>query len=71
LPKILIVGGAGYIGTVLASKLLKKNYHVTVLDKLMYDKNIIKKNFKKKKNFKFILGDVCDLNIQIKSIKEN
>ncbi len=70
LPKILIVGGAGYIGTVLSSKLLKKNYHVTVLDKLMYDKKIIQNNFKNKKNFKFINGDVCDLNTQIKSIKK-
>ena len=70
LPKVLIVGGAGFIGTVLASKLLKKNYHVTILDKLIYDHKIIQKNFKNKKNFNFILGDVCDLNIQIKAIKE-
>lgn len=70
LPKILIVGGAGYIGTVLSDKLLKKNYHVTVLDKLMYDKKIIEKNFKNKQNFKFIYGDVCDLNTQIRSIKK-
>ena len=70
LPKILIVGGAGFIGTVLASKLLEKNYHVTILDKLLYDNEIIKKNFSNNKNLKFILGDVCDLNTQIKVIKE-
>ena len=70
LPKILIVGGAGFIGTVLTSKLLEKNYEVTILDKLIYDKKIIKKNFNNKKNLNFILGDVCDLNTQIKAIKE-
>ena len=70
LPSVLIVGGAGFIGTVLASKLLEKNYHVTILDKLIYDNKIIKNNFKNKKNFNFIFGDVCDLNIQIKAIKE-
>lgn len=70
LPKILIVGGGGFIGTVLASKLLEKNYHVTILDKLIYDHKIIEKNFNKKKNLNFILGDVCDLNTQIKSIKD-
>lgn len=70
LPKILIVGGAGFIGTVLASKLLKKNYHVTILDKLIYDHKIIQKNFSNKKNLNFILGDICDLNTQIKVIKE-
>ncbi len=70
LPKVLIVGGAGFIGTVLASKLLEKNYHVTILDKLIYDSKIIQNNFQNKKNFNFIFGDVCDLNIQIKAIKE-
>ncbi len=69
LPKILIVGGAGFIGTVLASRLLKKKYHVTILDKLIYDRKVIKK-FKNKKNLNFILGDICDLNTQIKIIKE-
>ena len=70
LPKILIVGGGGFIGTVLASKLLEKNYHITILDKLIYDHKIIEKNFNKKKNLNFILGDVCDLNTQIKAIKD-
>ena len=70
LPKVLLVGGGGFIGTVLASKLLEKNYHVTILDKLIYDNKVIQRNFNKKKNFNFILGDVCDLNTQIKAIKE-
>lgn len=70
LPKILIVGGAGFIGTVLASRLLKKNYRVTILDKLIYDHKVIQKNFKNKKNLNFVLGDICDLNTQIKIIKE-
>jgi nucleoside-diphosphate-sugar epimerase len=50
--------------------MLKKNYKVTILDKLLYDKKIFKNNFKKNKNLKFILGDVCDLNVQINSIKD-
>ena len=70
LPKVLIVGGAGFIGTVLTSKLLEKNYHVTILDKLIYDNKVIQKNFRNRKNLNFILGDVCDLNTQIKAIKE-
>ena len=70
LPKILIVGGAGFIGNVLASRLLKKNYCVTILDKLIYDHKVMQKKFKNKKNLNFILGDICDLNTQIKVIKE-
>lgn len=69
LPRILIVGGAGYIGSVLCKKLLAKNYSVKIVDKILYDKNVIK-NFIKDKNFKFIKADICDLNTQISAIKE-
>ena len=34
--KILITGGAGYIGSVLTEKLLNKNYKVTVIDNFMF-----------------------------------
>ncbi len=68
-PKVLIVGGAGYIGSVLCKKLLKKNYSIKVVDKLLYDQSVIK-IFKKNKNFEFIKADICDLNTQINAIKD-
>lgn len=68
-PKILVVGGAGYIGANLCLKLLKKKYQVVSVDKLLYDKAVIKKNLSKYKKFKFIKGDICDLNVQIEVIK--
>ena len=41
---------------------------VKVVDKLIYEKNSLDK-FKKNKNFKLIKKDICDLSVQIESIK--
>ena len=38
MSKVLITGGAGYIGTMLSTKLLEQGHHVTVVDLLKYDK---------------------------------
>ena len=35
--KILITGGAGYIGSMLTSRLINLGYKVTVVDKLKYN----------------------------------
>ncbi len=69
LPKILIVGGVGYIGSILCNKLLRKGYEVKIVDKVLYDKSVVN-NFKKNKNFSFIKADICDLNTQINAIKD-
>src|SRR5262249_25585964 len=34
--RVLVVGGAGYIGSLLVERLLEKNYRVRVLDSLIY-----------------------------------
>ena len=40
--RILITGGAGYVGAVLVPYLLEKNYEVTVIDLMIYGKNVLK-----------------------------
>jgi nucleoside-diphosphate-sugar epimerase len=60
--KIFITGGAGYIGSMLSTKLINLGYHVTVLDRLLYSKNSIAHLYSNK-NFIFINGDVRDFKL--------
>lgn len=55
--KVLITGGAGYLGSTLTEHLLNEGYSVTVLDNLMY-KQVSLLHLFKRDGFKFILGDV-------------
>ena len=51
--KILITGGAGYIGTELTKLLLESGYSVTVFDRLMYDGAVLIPFFSDS-NFEFV-----------------
>jgi nucleoside-diphosphate-sugar epimerase len=55
--KVLITGGAGYLGSTLAEHLLHKGHQVIVLDNLMYKQTSLLHLFKQPK-FHFIAGDV-------------
>jgi nucleoside-diphosphate-sugar epimerase len=57
MKKVLITGGAGYLGSVLTEVLLNKGYQVTVLDSLLYKQTSLSP-LAFNKNFNFILGDV-------------
>jgi nucleoside-diphosphate-sugar epimerase len=57
--KILITGGAGYIGSILTGRLLDLDYDVTVYDNFIYNQNSLN-NFCINKNFSVISGDVRD-----------
>jgi nucleoside-diphosphate-sugar epimerase len=59
MEKVLITGGAGYLGSTLTELLLNKGFYVTVLDNLMFKQNSLLHLFKYD-NFNFILGDVRD-----------
>lgn len=60
---ILIIGGAGYIGTVLTDHLLSAGYKVTCLDLLLYQNNIGIMSYLGNPNYKFIYGDMNDQDI--------
>jgi nucleoside-diphosphate-sugar epimerase len=55
--KILITGGAGYLGSVITGRMLSKGHEVTVLDKLIFNQTSLL-SYTHNKNFKFIYGDV-------------
>lgn len=57
--KILVTGGAGYLGSVLVPHLLSRDYHVRVLDSLVYRQTSLLPLFIDPK-FEFIEGDVRD-----------
>tara|TARA_B100000686_G_C16802170_1_gene986920 strand:- start:6150 stop:7103 length:954 start_codon:yes stop_codon:yes gene_type:complete len=59
--KILITGGAGYIGTELTKLLLESGYSVTIFDRLMYDGAVLIPFFSDS-NFEFVKGDILDEN---------
>ena len=54
--KVLITGGAGYIGSVLTKRLLDGGYKATCLDNFMYRRREMPE-FCNDSNFTFILGD--------------
>jgi len=60
--KILVTGGAGFIGHTIAKEYLNKGYKVTILDNLSTGK---KSNIPNGANF--ILGDICDTEL-VKSL---
>ncbi|HNN12356.1 MAG TPA: NAD(P)-dependent oxidoreductase [Anaerolineales bacterium] len=56
---VLITGGAGYIGSLLTSELLRQNYRVTLLDSLLFGGESILP-FMSHPNFHFIKSDVTE-----------
>ena len=70
MKRVLVTGGAGYIGSKLVTKLLDKNYKVTVIDILKFSSKSLNHLFNNR-NFTFIKGDVRNKKLMIKLIKKN
>jgi nucleoside-diphosphate-sugar epimerase len=69
MSKILITGGAGYIGSVLATKLILLGHKVTVVDKLMYSTDSLNHLFFYE-NFQLIKKDIRDQSFNKKFFKK-
>lgn len=66
--KVLVIGGAGYLGSVICRKLLLKDYRVRVLDNLTYGDSGIRDLYSEN-CFEFIKGDIRDLSMVVEAIK--
>ena len=64
--KILLIGGAGYIGSVLAQKLLREKYHIVIYDSFKFGKKSILK-LKKYYNIEIIKGNTSDVKTLLKA----
>ena len=70
MSKILITGGAGYIGSMLCTRLLEQGHFVTTIDLLKYDKSSLNHLYFYK-NFNLIKEDIRKKNLMKKLIKEH
>ncbi len=64
---VLVVGGAGYLGSVICRKLLAKKYNVRVLDTLLFGEEPIL-CLRDKPGFEFIHGDVRNIGTITKAL---
>ena len=67
--KILVTGGAGFIGSNLCEKLLEIGSQILCLDNLSTGQLDNIKEFKNYKNFKFIKGDIRDIHTCLRYTK--
>lgn len=65
---VLVVGGAGYIGSVLTRILLQHGWHVRVLDKLLYTDDSL--NGLDSKNFTLIKGDANNIDTLVNAVED-
>ena len=70
MSKILITGGAGYIGSMLCTKLLEAGHIVTVIDLLKYDRGSLNHLYFHK-NFRLICDDIRKISLMKKMIKHH
>ncbi|MDD5618346.1 MAG: NAD-dependent epimerase/dehydratase family protein [Candidatus Omnitrophica bacterium] len=67
--KVLVVGGAGYLGSILIRKLLQDGFKVKVLDILMYGSGSIR-DIINQDGFEFIEGDMRNISTLVRALSD-
>ena len=68
MKRILVTGGAGYIGSILVPELLKNGHHVTVVDNFMYRQPSLA-SIISHPQFNLVYGDIRDQSLMKKQLK--
>jgi nucleoside-diphosphate-sugar epimerase len=68
--KILVTGGAGYLGSTMVPLLLASGYRVTVLDSLIFNQSVLL-DCCANPNFKFVKGDICDYSLMKRLLRQH
>ena len=67
--RVLVTGGAGYLGSILCEHLLDASHQVTTLDSLLYGEPSLL-HLCANPNFSFVFGDVRDEKLVRRLVKE-
>lgn len=66
--RVLVIGGAGYIGSLLIASLLDRHYKVRVLDNLLYGEDALS-TFKSNPNLELLVGDCRNIQDVVKAMR--
>ena len=66
---VLVIGGGGYIGSVITTLLLDAGAKVRVLDQLIYDNGFALQHLLDRERLSFVRGDFCDRNIFLRAVE--
>jgi len=66
--RALILGGAGYIGSLLVEQLLEKGYRVRVLDSLLYGDDALRR-VRRHPHFELIVGDCRNIQDMVRAVR--
>ena len=67
MKNVLLIGGAGYVGTVISSHFLKLGYQVRALDNFVYRNQESIQSYLGDENYEFIVGDLSDMKVLAKA----
>jgi nucleoside-diphosphate-sugar epimerase len=68
--RILVTGGAGFIGSHIVDRLMKDSFDVTVIDDLRTGSLSNINDYRERKNFHLAEGDIRDINLVRKTLKD-